>query len=80
MCNYSVIIKASKHIYLAIGSSLLTILGDLATIPKISKGKPITCPTNFLQRIHMNIGYRDCLAFGKHRYVLNLFNRETCHK
>ena len=41
-------------------------LGDFSTIPKIPNGKTISCPTKFLQSIHMDIGYGDCVALGGH--------------
>jgi len=53
-------------------------LDDVANI-KISRcnKEPIPRPQNFLDVVHMDIGYRDCKSVGRSRYVLLLVDRAT---
>ena len=54
-------------------------LGYFSFIPKSPKGKAITLPTKLLQRVHMYIGYGDCVVVGGHRYVLTIVDRATLY-
>ena len=75
LLEYSDIAKAPKNI--TIGGSPTPTLGSFSTISKSPKGKSITCPTKFLQHVHMDTRYGDHVTLGSHRYVLNLVDRST---
>ena len=77
--NYYDVITSSKHGDFTIRGSPPPTIGDLSTILNSPKGIPITRPTKLLQHIHMDIGYGDCVALGRHRYILALVNRATCY-
>ena len=70
-------VRNPKHSNLIIGGSTPPTLGDFSIIPNITKEKPTIHPTKLLQRVHMEIGFGDCVALGEHRYVLRLVDRET---
>jgi hypothetical protein len=46
-------------------------IGTYATIPKASRGKPIDhTPAKFLDVVHLNIAFGDCLSIGVFKYAL----------
>jgi hypothetical protein len=53
-------------------------LGNVANIKKSRRNKtPIERPSQFLSRVHMDIGYGDCKAVGGVRYCAVLVDRAT---
>jgi transposase InsO family protein len=53
-------------------------LGDFATIPKSPRNtKGLPRPKRYLDSVHMDIGYGDCIGIGGFRYVLVLVDRCT---
>ena len=53
-------------------------LGAYSTIPKARRGGPIDRTLNkFLDIVHMDIGFGDCMSIGGARYALILVDRAT---
>ena len=77
--KYSRVAAAAKHVNLTIGETPPPILGDFTTILQNPKGKTISCPDNLLQRIHIDIRYGVCGAFGGHIKILALVEQSTCY-
>ena len=51
---------------------------DVANINRSRRNKvPITRPSKFLHRVHMDIGYGDCTAVGGAKYCILLVDRAT---
>ena len=46
---------------------------------KLSKGKTLSWPTKFVQRVHMDINYLDYVSLRGHNYLLALIDRATCY-
>lgn len=45
-------------------------LGSFATIPNPPRGKPIKTRRRFLDKVHMDIVFGDCVALGGYRYAI----------
>ena len=65
---------------------LPSIIVSFATIANPAKGKPIKNQRQFLDKVHMDIVFGDCLALGGHRYaqLLVMYLQDTvgsmvCH-
>ena len=61
-----------------VGTQPLTI-EDFDTIYKSPTRYTLSHPTNYLQRVHINIIYGECVALGVHRCVLTLIDRPTLY-
>ena len=53
------------------------IIGSFATIVYPYKGKPIKKRRQFLEKVHIDIVFGDCVALGVHRYALLLVDVAT---
>eukprot|EP00804_Cyclotella_cryptica_P026709 CCRYP_007942-RA/>CCRYP_007942-RA protein AED:0.35 eAED:0.34 QI:0/0/0/0.66/0.5/0.33/3/0/1904 len=52
-------------------------LGDFATITNPPRGKPLTKRRQFLDKVHMDIVFGDCLSLGGYKYALLLVDVAT---
>eukprot|EP00956_Cyclotella_meneghiniana_P017958 scaffold29652_cov22-Cyclotella_meneghiniana.AAC.1 len=58
------LIAASKNASLLAGGELPPTIGDFASINMPVRGKPITKRRKFLDKVHMDIVFGDCVALG----------------
>jgi hypothetical protein len=75
--NQQLIVSASANGCLLSFSKLPATIGDFTTINKPARGKPLTKLRHFLDKVHMDIVYGDCLALSGYRYALLLVDAET---
>ena len=55
-------------------------IGSYATIPKAARGKPIDCTlSKYLNIVHIDIAFGDCLSTGGYKYALIFVDRATCY-
>jgi hypothetical protein len=55
-------------------------LGSFATVPKSNKGKPLEWIRYwYLDTVHVNIAFGDCLSVGGFQYALILVDQATCY-
>jgi hypothetical protein len=53
-------------------------IGAFTTIPKAPQGKPINClPSKYLDVVHVNIAFGNCLSVGGFKYTLIFVDRAT---
>jgi hypothetical protein len=53
-------------------------IGAYATIPKAPRGKPIDqTPSKYLDIVHIDIAFGDCMSTGGYKYALIFVNRAT---
>lgn len=71
------LIAASKNASLLAGGELPPTIGDFASITMPNRGKPITKRRKFLDKVHMDIVFGDCMALGGFRYALLLVDVST---
>eukprot|EP00956_Cyclotella_meneghiniana_P032302 scaffold88129_cov23-Cyclotella_meneghiniana.AAC.1 len=71
------LISASKNASLLAGGEFPPTIGDFASITMPARGKPITKRRKFLDKVHMDIVYGDCVALGGYRYALLLVDVAT---
>ena len=68
-------LRNQKHLTVATNVSLVnsgllpSTIGPFAKITNPSKGKPIKKRRQFLDKVHMDIVFGDCVALGGHRYA-----------
>ena len=65
---------ASNNGKIAICSTPPPTIEEFDTIAKSPNSYTISHPTNYLQRVHINIIYGECVALGVHRCVLSLID------
>jgi hypothetical protein len=75
--NQNHLIAASSNAQLIKSGELPPTLGDFATINNPAKGKPLTTPCKYLDKVHLDIVFGDCLALGGYRYALVLVDVAT---
>ena len=66
---------ASNNGKIAIGSTPPPTLEDFYTISKSPNRDTLSHPTNYLQRVNINIIYGECVALGEHQCILTLIGR-----
>lgn len=71
------LISASKNASLLAGGELPTTIGDFASITMPNRGKTITKRRKFLDKVHLDIVFGDCMALGGYRYALLLVDVAT---
>jgi hypothetical protein len=71
------LIAASKNASLLAGGELPSTIGDFASITMPNRGKPITKRRRFLDKVHLDIVFGDCVALGGYRYALLLVDVAT---
>ncbi len=55
-------------------------IGSFATIPKSNKGKPLDQTRyRYLDAVHVDIAFGDCLSVGGFRYALILVDWASCY-
>ena len=76
--NYKHILNVSRDGEWIDGGEFPPSLGSFATIPKAKRGKPLNRSRyKFLDAVHMDIAFGDCLSVGGFRYALILVDRAT---
>ena len=76
--NYKHLIQVSRDGTWVDGGEFPPSLGSFATIPKSNKGKALDQTRyKFLDAVHVDIAFGDCLSVGGFRYALILVDRAT---
>ena len=75
--NQQHVIAASANAKLIKQGELPVTLGDFATMNKPDKSKPLTTHRHYLDKVHMDIVFGDCLGLGGYRYALLLVDVAT---
>eukprot|EP00956_Cyclotella_meneghiniana_P026201 scaffold56081_cov49-Cyclotella_meneghiniana.AAC.1 len=75
--NQQHVIAASANAKLTKQGELPVTLGDFSTMNKPNKGKPLTKHRHYLDKVHMDIVFGDCLGLGGYRYALLLVDVAT---
>jgi hypothetical protein len=78
--NYKHLLQVSRSGKWVNGGKFPASLGSYTTIPKSKQGGPLD-PTvyRYLDAVHMNIAFGDCVAVGSKRYALVLVDCATCY-
>lgn len=71
------LIAASKNASLLAGGELPATIGDFASITMPSRGKTIKKRRKYLDKVHMDIVFGDCMSLGGFRYALLLVDVAT---
>jgi hypothetical protein len=76
--NYKHILDVSRGGEWIDGGEFPMSLGSFATIPKAKRGTPLDRTSyRFLDAVHMDIAFGDCVSVGGYRYALILVDRAT---
>jgi hypothetical protein len=76
--NYKHLLQVSRDGAWVDGGEFPASLGSYATIPKSHRGKPLDRRRyKYLDAVHMDIAFGDCVAVGGYRYTLVLVDRAT---
>jgi hypothetical protein len=76
--NYQHLIQSSKDGTFVDSGKFPASIGFYATLPKAARGKPIDCtPSKYLNIVHINIAFGDCLSIGGYKYALIFVDRAT---
>jgi hypothetical protein len=76
--NYKHLLQVSRDGAWVHGGKFPASLGSYATIPKSHRGKPLDRRKyKYLDAVHMDIAFGDCVAVGGYRYTLVLVDRAT---
>jgi hypothetical protein len=79
--NYQHIISMTKDGSLLNTGKFPLSLGTYATIPKAPRGKAIDKhQAKYLNIVHINIAFGDCVSVGGFKFALIFVNRATCYK
>jgi hypothetical protein len=71
--NYRHLIQSSKNGIFVDSGKFPASIGSYATISNAAHGKPIDCtPSKYLDIVHINIAFGDCLLIGGYKYALFL--------
>ncbi len=77
-CNYKHLLQVSRNGKWVDGSEFLSSLGSYATIPKAKRGGTLDRMMYlYLDAVHMDIAFGDCVAVGGYCYALILIDRAT---
>jgi hypothetical protein len=77
-CNYKHILDVSKVGAWMDGGEFPMSLGSYATIPKAKRGQPHDRMVyRYLDAVHMDIAFGDCVSVGGHHFALILVDRAT---
>jgi hypothetical protein len=78
--NYQHIISVLKDGTLLKSGEFPLSLGSYATIPKAPRGKPIDhLPLKYLDIVHVDIAFEDCISIGGFKYALIFVDHTTCN-
>jgi hypothetical protein len=76
--NYKHILDVSKDGAWMDGGDFPMSLGSYATIPKAKRGQPLDRTVyRYLDAVHMDIAFGDCVSVGGYRFALILVDRAT---
>jgi hypothetical protein len=71
--NYKTLLQVSRDGQWVDGGEFPPSLGSFTTIPKATRGGPLDCTKyKFLDAVHMDIAFGDCLSVGGFKYALIL--------
>ena len=77
-CNYKHLIQSTKDGLFVDNGEIPASISAYATIPKAARGKPIDhTPSKYLNIVHINIAFGDCMSIGGYKYALIFVNRAT---
>jgi hypothetical protein len=77
-CNYKHLLQVSHDDTWVDGGKFPPALGSFATVPKSNKGTPLDQTLyKYLDAVHVDIAFGDCLSIGGFRYALILVDRAT---
>ncbi len=75
-CNYKHLLQVSRDGTWVDGGEFPPALGSFAAVPKSNKGKPLEqTQYKYLDAVHVDISFGDCLSIGGFRYALILMDR-----
>ena len=76
--NYRHLVHASKDGHFPDNGEFPLSIGAYTTIPKAPRGKPIDhTPSKYLDVVHLDIAFGDCMSVGGFKYALIFVDRET---
>ena len=76
--NYRHLIHTSKDGHFLDNGEFPVSLGAYTTIPKAPRGKPIDrLPSKYLDVVHIDIAFGDCMSIGGYKYALIFVDRAT---
>ena len=76
--NYRHLIQSSKDGSFVDNGEFPASIGAYATIPKAARGKPIDrTPSKYLDIVHVDIAFGDCMSVGGYKYALIFVDRAT---
>ncbi len=76
--NYKHLIQSTKDGSFLDNQEFTISIGAYATIPKAPRGKPIDrTPSKYLDIVHINIAFGDCMSTGGYKYALIFVDRAT---
>ena len=79
-CNYQHIISSTKDGTLLNTGKFPVSLGAYATIPKAPRGKATDrLPARYLDIVHVDIAFGDCVSIGGFKFALIFVGRATCY-
>jgi hypothetical protein len=77
-CNYKTLLQVSRDGEWIDGGEFPPSLGSFATIPKAKRGLPLDKTKYFyLEAVHMDTAFGNCLSVGSFKYALILVDRAT---
>jgi hypothetical protein len=78
--NYQYIISTSNGGVLTNTGEFPLSLGTYTPIPKAPRGKPIDrIPSKYLDIVHVDIVFGDCISIGSYKFALVFVNWATCY-
>jgi hypothetical protein len=78
-CNYKHLISATTDGQYIDNGEFPVSLGTYTTIPKAPQGKPIDrTPSKYLDIVHIDIAFGECMSVGGFKYALIFVDRATC--
>ena len=76
--NYRHLIQSTKDGSFVDNGEFPASIGAYATIPKAARGKPIDrTPSKYLDIVHVDIAFGDCMSVGGYKYALIFVDRAT---
>ena len=78
--NYRHLIQSSKDGMFVDSGEFPASIGSYAIIPKAARGKSIDrTPSKYLNIVHIDIAFGDCLSIGGYKYALIFVDHVTCY-
>ena len=78
--NYKHILEVSRDGEWIDGGEFPMSIGSYATIPKAKRGQSLDrTDYRYLDAVHMDIAFSNCVSVGGYHYALILVDRSTCY-